>query len=67
MGQQIQFLACAHQFSYERDLIKHHKSVHMSQRFQCPECEHMATKKGNRVRHQHMYAWEKHYSEQNDK
>ena len=33
-------------------LVPHHKSVHMGEKFQCPECEYQATLKGNLIRHQ---------------
>jgi hypothetical protein len=29
----------------------HQKSVHMGQKFQCPECEYQATQKGSLFRH----------------
>ena len=32
-------------------LKKHHQSVHMGRKFQCPECEHQAYQKSSLVAH----------------
>ena len=36
----------------QSNLLTHQKSVHMGQKFQCPECEYKATQKSNVLTHQ---------------
>ena len=43
---------CEYKATQKRSLVTHQKSLHMSQKFQCPACEYQATRKFNLVTHQ---------------
>ena len=43
---------CDKQFSSKTALLTHHKSVHMGQKFQCPQCDQQTARKDSLVIHQ---------------
>ena len=43
---------CDYQVTQKGHLVRHQKSVHLGQKFQCPECIYQATRKDSLVTHQ---------------